>query len=325
LPGGVPSQSGEIGPVLAKHDVNGLLDERERMRVHPESDRLLDAERLLKARWKQIGPSKGRLIGPKEEKVTVNDLLDAVVKDYQTNGRRSQCSLSGRLRPLRDYFVHLRAVDVTGAMIEDYKGARLASKIARRQTPLTVATVDRELAALNRAYRLGIKQDRITRGPVITLIPENNARQGFVEPSTFEKIVKSLSDPLDDLARFAYITGWQRGEIVTLEWSDVDLAARRVRLRPEFSKNKDPRVLVLTGDLAALIERRWRKQEYQTPSGIPGLSRWVFHRQGQPVRDFQGRWRSACIEARVLGLLFHDLRRSAVRNMDQLASRPPWP
>jgi integrase len=97
----------------------------------------------------------------------------------------------------------------------------------------------------------------------------------------------------------------------------VDRAAGRIGPRREHSKNGEPRVLPLVGDLAALVERRWTAREYQTPEGTTALSPFVFHRAGQPVADFRKSWASVCDTAGVAGTLFHDLRRSAVRNMDR--------
>jgi integrase len=189
-----------------------------------------------------------------------------------------------------------------------------------------LATLNRELAALRRAFRLGIEQDRIAHAPVIKLLAEHNVRQGFVEPGTFEEIVKRLPGPIDDVARFGFITGWRKQEILSLhlslQWSDVDLENRRIRLRRENSKNEEPRVLVLTADLLALIQRRWAARQYQTKMGV-ALSRWVFHRRGQRVVDFRDAWAEACTAAKVPGLLFHDLRRSAVRNMEKSGAVTP--
>src|SRR5437764_431938 len=47
-------------------------------------------------------------------------------------------------------------------------------------------------------------------------------------------------------------------------WSDVDRDGQRVTLRRELSKNREPRVLPLTGALLELIERRWRAREYRS-------------------------------------------------------------
>jgi integrase len=46
-----------------------------------------------------------------------------------------------------------------------------------------------------------------------------------------------------------------------------------------------------------------------------GISPLVFHRGGRPIVDFRKRWAKTCEAATMPGLIFHDLRRSAVRNL----------
>jgi integrase len=61
-------------------------------------------------------------------------------------------------------------------------------------------------------------------------------------------------------------------------------------------------------------QRRWAARQYKTKAGV-AISGWVFHRRGEPIVDFRDDRATACTAAKVPGLLFHDLRRSAVRNM----------
>ena len=87
---------------------------------------------------------------------------------------------------------------------------------------------------------------------------EDNARCGFFERADFEAIVAKLDNPINDVARFGYLTGWRRGEVVPLSWARVNRQAREIRLAT--SKNGEPRALGYDqgSDLDALIERRWQ-------------------------------------------------------------------
>ena len=93
----------------------------------------------------------------------------------------------------------------------------------------------------------------------------------------------------------------------TLEWRDVDLAGREVRLRPEVSKNKDGRVLPLRGELLEIVESARDVRRMDCP--------FVFHDEGEPICDSRKAWKTACKKAKLSGIIVHDLRRTAVRNM----------
>ncbi len=310
-----------------------------RLRESSQSENRADALTLLKTRLGEVG--KRRVAPADEAKVLVSDLLDTLSDAYRNDGRRTVETLKYRLAPLREAFARDRAVDLSGARIERYK-------LDRRAAGKQPATINRELAALRRAFRLAVEQERITRTPVIKLLPEHNERQGFIEPGTFETVAANLSDDgLRDAARFAYASGWRKGEIATLEWRDVDRAARLITLRREHSKNSEPRELPLTGKLAELVERRWEARTIMR-DGHTTICSLVFHRDGVPLGDFRKAWAAACIAAgfaraktdaqgRVVmkrknekdepvmeaTLLFHDLRRSAVRNMDRAGVPQP--
>jgi len=132
-----------------------------------------------------------------------------------------------------------------------------------------------------------------------------------LERPDLEAVIAALPNYLRDFTRFAYLTGWRKGEIVSLRWADVDRDAGVIRLRPEAAKTGRGRLVVLEGDLAELIDRRWKARLFAR-DGTPGVAVFVFHRDGQPVGDFRKAWATAC---QVAGVPDHDLRRTAARNM----------
>ena len=293
----------------------GYLHRGKWHRESSHSDNKANAERLLKNRWKEIG--KGRFIGPSEDRVTMDDLLEGLKLDYRNNRLRSLPDLEGRLYHLLEAFGGMKAVDVTEDRIERYKAVRLSEKPRRGKRNVCPGTINRELAALRRAFRLGVRQKRIGAAPAISMLEENNVRQGFVEPAEFEAIVENLPEHLKDFSRFAYITACRKGEMQTMPWADVNLEAQMIEIRGENTKNKEPHRIPLVDELGRIIERRLQARVIQNADGSTGLAKFVFHRDGRPIGDFRKAWAVACEKAEKPGLLFHDLRRSGVRNFDR--------
>ena len=87
----------------------------------------------------------------------------------------------------------------------------------------------------------------------------------------------------------------------------MDVDERTIRLESGTTKNKDGREVTMTTAVRSLLAQcvAGKSSEYA-----------VFTRSdGKPVRDFRDTWAKATKAAGVPGLLFHDLRRTAARNL----------
>jgi integrase len=125
-------------------------------------------------------------------------------------------------------------------------------------------------------------------------------------------VVTHLPEYLKDFARFGFVTGSRKGSIQTLRWTDVTDEA--IRLRAENSKTRKAESVPIEGELADIIERRRAAQVWEDDEGNARFSEYVFHVKALPVGDFRKAWASACKAANVTAH-FHDLRRTAARNM----------
>jgi integrase len=272
------------------------------------------AQKLLEKRVREVvNDAEGikAFVGPQQYRVTIGELLDDLEADLRLRAVRRLRRILSHIKRVRGAFGDRRATDIGTATVDRYIESRLSEA-----NPPAHATVNRETGLLAQAFKLGVERQRISAAPKVRKLSEKgNARQGFFEQTDFDKVVKALPDYLKGFAQFAYYSGWRRGEICSLEWSDVDMLARIARLRPEHSKTREGQVLSLAGDLWNVIVRQWALREFKKPDKSVGVSAFLFHRKGKRVGDIRVSWRAACKAAKVEGKPFHDLRRTAVRNM----------
>lgn len=266
------------------------------------------AENVLRDELKR--KADGLAASPDPRRTLVDDLLDALKNRYRVEARRSLERLEDAVEYLLRMFRGVSAAKVKGADVLRYANLRLEEKAKP-------ATVNRELAALRAAYRLGLDNDTIVAMPRIRLLPEHNARQGFAETKQVATICRRLQADLADAVQFMLITGWRsRSEVLPLTWAQVDFAGGFVRLEPGTTKNNEGRAFPLIPELRAILERRLaitRRCERAQGRIIAN----VFHRYGKPIKSLRRAWKTACEDAGRPGLLLHDLRRSAVRNLER--------
>jgi integrase len=267
------------------------------------------AEKALKRRFAEI--AQGRPAGPDVERTTLDELAEILRNDYRANGRRSTRRIGFALNHLGAYFGgDCRALTITSDRVTAY--------ITYRQDEGAASgTINRELAALKRAFRLAKKNRKAAEVPDISLLQEGNARKGFFEPEQFQAVLRQLPEEIRPVAEVAYITGWRvHSELLTRQKHHVDLNAGWFRLDPNESKNGEGRMFPLTAALREVLTRqleRTRAIERATGRIIP----WLFHRNGRPIKDFRGAWKQSCADAGVPGRIPHDFRRTAVRNLER--------
>jgi integrase len=223
-----------------------------------------------------------------------------LVANWTVNGHRSIKSMRASVANLRRHFGNDKALAITVTRAEAYKAARLAEGAAG-------GTINHELAMLRRMFSLAKEANLIPNPPTIKMLSLNNARQGFCDPSDFARLLATLPEHLQVIVEFLYLTSWRVGEARTLEWGDIDLPNRAIRLRAEHSKNRHARVVKLSGRLLEVVEHAATSRRSNCLN--------VFHHNGKPLVDFRRSWENATQAAGLNGLLLHDLRRSGVRNM----------
>jgi len=238
-----------------------------------------------------------------------DDLAKDFIRDYEVNGRRSVGKAKKSVERLTEFFGGWRAVNITTQDIRAY--------IEKRQRAGTAnGSINRELAALRRAFTLAVKARTLSHdhAPEIPMLKEAPPRSGFFEAEKFWAVHRHLRPEVKPIALFAFELGWRLREILGLRWHQVNLREGWARLDPGTTKNREGRVAYLSPALLDVLrDQEAATRELERTNGI--ITPFVFHRRGGRILRFLASWQTACKAAGVPGMFFHDLRRTAVRNM----------
>jgi len=273
------------------------------------------------------------------------DLRSSYFLDYSTNGRRSLKKdeegnpYSDAVRRLDDYFTGFKASEIDTAQIK---------RFAREQQERGLAngSINRSVSALRRMFNLARKEGKLRFAPYFPMLRENPPRKGFFEKADYEALFRAFPDYARVPLALGYFTGMRKAEALGLRWDQVDFLHGTITLHAGETKNGEGRTIPIVPQLAALLRERHAKRQASCPYVCYRLDK-----RGHAVRIMGLRkvWESCCVKLGLgafvaqtdpatgepvcgkprsdrrnakpkvkmtyVGKIFHDLRRSAVRNM----------
>lgn len=282
-----------------------------------ESTDFEDEQKAIRYLQKRMGQiAAGQFVEPKK---TVGAMAKAFLKHLEVKSASIDQNLPAPTRAWRaktkrrDYRLQKRRWELH---LEDhFAGARkvLASHLDdyitfRRKEQAKDPTIQRELSLLQRILNYSHVYDM----PTFPRLAESLPRQGFAEDYQFDKIKEHIADKnLRALCSLGFRYGFRQEELTHLLCKQFNPADKTINLFQGTTKNAQPRKAVLDAVCFDEISECVRGKDPEDH-----IFTWATgNKRGKPIRDFRVSWRAACKAAGLPGLLFHDLRRSAVRRM----------
>lgn len=147
-----------------------------------------------------------------------------------------------------------RLDDIRARDIEEYKRRKLAAGYSNQ-------TVNNQVNVLTRCLRSARDWEIISSVPRVTRLRPNSERLDFLMEVECEHLLTGFRDPQwRAMAVLALRTGMRLGEMLALQWQDVDLERQQLEVRRSLSlavvvtpKNGRTRRIPLTADAAAAL------------------------------------------------------------------------
>jgi len=261
------------------------------------------------------------LINPKSDRDTFGAyariLLDSAEWQIKRNSSRNEISL----KHLNCIFKDMIFEEINPGVVRKYI-------TERKEDGMAPATINRELSLLKSilyaAEYDGLIASNPIRGRRVKKLEENNSREKTIlnlklQDNDLRQLVECAAPHLKPILKIALITGMRRGEILKMQWKDINFRLGTIRIPKENSKSKKERVIPIDSILFNVLDSIEKKGDYVF------MNNW----SGKRRKNVNDAFRTACKRAgiesgRKKGLTFHDLRHLAayrlVKSMDIMAA-----
>ncbi len=179
------------------------------------------------------------------------EMMEKFMKEHAPKmSNNMQMSYSTSLKHLIPYFGTSNLLSISPKRISRYK-------IVRKEEGAKPASINRELAMLSKAFNLAVKEwEWLKDNPVsrVQREKENNERDRWLTVDKEEMLLANSPGWLKEIIIFALNTGLRQNELLSLEWTRVDLERRTVLL--EKTKNGKPRVIPLNQKALGVLRQK---------------------------------------------------------------------
>jgi integrase len=231
------------------------------------------------------------------------------------------------LRRLEEVFSSYALSALTSALVANYRDNRLKNGRIRKKgtnseakpASLSASTVRKEINLLSTIIDLAIKEwgypMSINPCTLVSRPSVNDARDRRLSAEEEVALFNASSPQMRAIAQFAVETAGRLGEILRLNWRDVDLKKHIATFR-DTKENKNSefvsdRTIPLSSRAIAVLET-----VKKLPSSLEGRVFWWW----KAPDSFNKSWRRTCTRAKIQNLHFHDLRHEATSRFFELGT-----
>jgi integrase len=191
----------------------------------------------------------------------------------------------------------------------------------RRSKGLSSVTVNHDLKLLRKMLNWGIRKGYLERTPfkigteaAISLEREIPRARRFDNSGDEDRLLKAANPHLRAIIIALLDTCCRLGEILSLQWKDVNMDRREIVIRAVNEKTRTGKILPISSRLLAVLEMR-RIDAAGRPFGEEG---YVFgNKVGHRTKSVRTAWRNACQTVGLRDLQLRDLRHEAGSRFDE--------
>jgi len=149
---------------------------------------------------------------------------------------------------------------VTGQTLEEFKLKRLKS--------VSKVTVNYDLKVLTTAFNWAKKQNYLTQNPVsaVERFKVVKKQKRFFSKAEIQMILSQCPENMYPVYMILLHTGMRKGELLNLEWKDIDFERRVVKIQPKESwlpKGKRGREIPISDELLEVLAEHRTQSEGQ--------------------------------------------------------------